>query len=81
MKPDEFRGKRSCGGCRNSVVDIACDAAKFADKAFFSVRRGYRFVPKISSASRGCADERQGSATQGRFRLHRCGQDAGYPER
>lgn len=47
MKPDEFRGKRVLVvGAGNSGVDIACDAAKFADKAFFSVRRGYRFVPK-----------------------------------
>ncbi len=46
-RPDEFRGKRVLVvGAGNSGVDIACDAAKFADKAFFSVRRGYRFVPK-----------------------------------
>ncbi|RKE77429.1 amino acid permease [Rhizobium sp. AG855] len=47
MKPEEFTGKRVLVvGAGNSGVDIACDAAKFADKAFFSVRRGYRFVPK-----------------------------------
>ena len=44
---DEFRGKRVLiVGAGNSGVDIACDAAKSAEKAFFSVRRGYRFVPK-----------------------------------
>ena len=33
-------------GAGNSGVDIACDAARYADAAFLSVRRGYRFVPK-----------------------------------
>jgi amino acid transporter len=33
-------------GAGNSGVDIACDAARAADAAFLSVRRGYRFVPK-----------------------------------
>ena len=33
-------------GAGNSGVDIASDAAKYADQAFFSVRRGYRFIPK-----------------------------------
>jgi len=33
-------------GAGNSGVDIACDAALSADKAFLSVRRGYRFLPK-----------------------------------
>jgi cation diffusion facilitator CzcD-associated flavoprotein CzcO len=33
-------------GAGNSGVDIACDAARSADAAFLSVRRGYRFVPK-----------------------------------
>ncbi|MFN8167623.1 MAG: amino acid permease [Candidatus Nanopelagicales bacterium] len=43
----EFRGKRVLVvGAGNSGVDIACDAARNADAAFFSVRRGYRFVPK-----------------------------------
>ncbi|MFM2278010.1 MAG: hypothetical protein RLZZ444_241 [Pseudomonadota bacterium] len=47
MKPEEFSHKRVVVvGAGNSGVDIACDAAKFADKAYFSVRRGYRFVPK-----------------------------------
>jgi len=43
----ELRGKRVLVvGAGNSGVDIACDAARHADQAFFSVRRGYRFVPK-----------------------------------
>jgi amino acid transporter len=33
-------------GAGNSGVDIACDAARSAEAAFLSVRRGYRFVPK-----------------------------------
>jgi cation diffusion facilitator CzcD-associated flavoprotein CzcO/spore maturation protein SpmA len=33
-------------GCGNSGADIACDAARNADAAWLSVRRGYRFVPK-----------------------------------
>jgi hypothetical protein len=33
-------------GAGNSGVDIACDAAVSAEKAFLSVRRGYRFLPK-----------------------------------
>jgi amino acid transporter len=45
--PDEFRGRRVLiVGCGNSGADIACDAARTADAAFLSVRRGYRFVPK-----------------------------------
>jgi amino acid transporter len=45
--PEEFRGKRVLiVGAGNSGVDIACDAATFADAAFLSVRRGYRFIPK-----------------------------------
>lgn len=45
--PDIFRGKRVLiVGAGNSGVDIACDAARVADAAFISVRRGYRFVPK-----------------------------------
>jgi amino acid transporter len=44
---DEFRGKRVLiVGAGNSGVDIACDAARSSTKAFLSVRRGYRFVPK-----------------------------------
>jgi hypothetical protein len=43
----EFRGRRVLiVGCGNSGADIACDAARAADAAFLSVRRGYRFVPK-----------------------------------
>lgn len=43
----EFDGKRVLiVGAGNSGVDIACDAARHADAAFLSVRRGYRFVPK-----------------------------------
>ena len=33
-------------GAGNSGVDIACDAARTADAAYLSVRRGYRFIPK-----------------------------------
>ena len=33
-------------GAGNSGVDIACDAARHADRAYLSVRRGYRFLPK-----------------------------------
>lgn len=45
--PDLFRGRRVLVvGAGNSGVDIACDAARTADAAFLSVRRGYRFVPK-----------------------------------
>jgi amino acid transporter len=43
----EFLGKRVLiVGAGNSGVDIACDAARLAERAFFSVRRGYRYVPK-----------------------------------
>ena len=43
----EFSGRRALiVGAGNSGVDIASDAAQFADQAFFSVRRGYRFIPK-----------------------------------
>ena len=45
--PQEFTGKRVLiVGAGNSGVDIACDAARQADRALFSVRRGYRYVPK-----------------------------------
>lgn len=45
--PDEFRGKRVLiVGGGNSAVDIACDAARAAEAAFISLRRGYHFVPK-----------------------------------
>lgn len=44
---DEFRGKRVLVvGAGNSGVDIACDAASNADRAYLSVRRGYYFIPK-----------------------------------
>lgn len=44
---DEFRGKRVLIiGAGNSGCDIACDAAKGADAAFISLRRGYHFLPK-----------------------------------
>lgn len=44
---DEFRGKRVLViGAGNSGCDIACDAAKRADAAFISLRRGYHFLPK-----------------------------------
>jgi hypothetical protein len=44
---DELRGKRVLViGAGNSGVDIACDAARSADRAFLSVRRGYHFIPK-----------------------------------
>jgi len=43
----EFLGKRVLiVGAGNSGVDIASDAARLADRAFFSVRRGYRYLPK-----------------------------------
>ena len=43
----EFEGRSVViVGAGNSGVDIACDAARHADRAFLSVRRGYRFVPK-----------------------------------
>jgi cation diffusion facilitator CzcD-associated flavoprotein CzcO/amino acid transporter len=42
-----FRGRRVLiVGAGNSGVDIACEAARTANAAFLSVRRGYRFVPK-----------------------------------
>jgi hypothetical protein len=45
--PAEFRGKRvAIIGAGNSGVDIACDAALNAERSYFSVRRGYRYVPK-----------------------------------
>lgn len=44
---DELKGKRVLiVGAGNSGVDIACDAARAADTAMISLRRGYRFVPK-----------------------------------
>jgi len=45
---EEFAGKRVLiVGCGNSGADIACDAARTADAAFLSVRRGYWFLPKF----------------------------------
>jgi hypothetical protein len=47
VSPAELAGKRVLVvGAGNSGVDIACDAARAADAAFLSVRRGYRFIPK-----------------------------------
>lgn len=45
--PRSLEGKRVLVvGAGNSGVDIACDAARHADAAFISLRRGYHFVPK-----------------------------------
>lgn len=45
--PEEFRGRRVLVvGGGNSAVDIACDAARTADRALISLRRGYHFIPK-----------------------------------
>ena len=45
--PSEFSGKRVLiVGAGNSGVDIASDAAQYSQQAFFSVRRGYRYIPK-----------------------------------
>ena len=45
--PDLFRGKRVLViGAGNSGVDIASEAARSADAAFLSMRRGYHFIPK-----------------------------------
>jgi len=44
---DELRGRRVLViGAGNSGCDIACDAARVAERAFLSLRRGYHFVPK-----------------------------------
>ena len=44
----EFEGKRVLiVGAGNSGADIASDAARSASKAFFSLRRGYYFIPKF----------------------------------
>ncbi|MBU6243769.1 MAG: amino acid permease [Actinomycetales bacterium] len=46
-RPQELAGRRVLiVGAGNSGVDIACDAARSADAAYLSVRRGYRFLPK-----------------------------------
>jgi cation diffusion facilitator CzcD-associated flavoprotein CzcO len=58
---DEFRGRRVLVvGAGNSGVDIACDAARVADRAFLSVRRGYRFVPKYVFGTPADVFARQG---------------------
>lgn len=45
--PRELAGKRVLVvGGGNSGCDIACDAAAHADRAWISLRRGYRFLPK-----------------------------------
>ena len=44
---EELRGKRVLVvGAGNSGCDIACDAARTADHAVISMRRGYWFIPK-----------------------------------
>lgn len=44
---DQFRGRRVLViGAGNSGVDIVCDAAKGADQAVLSMRRGYHIIPK-----------------------------------
>ncbi|MEU1183162.1 NAD(P)/FAD-dependent oxidoreductase [Streptomyces sp. NPDC005820] len=44
---DELRGRRVLVvGAGNSGLDIACDAARAADHAVISMRRGYWFIPK-----------------------------------
>lgn len=46
-KSTEFLNKRVLVvGGGNSGVDIACEAASFADEAYLSMRRGYYFIPK-----------------------------------
>lgn len=45
--PERFAGRRVLVvGAGNSGVDIACDAARAADAAWISMRRGYHFIPK-----------------------------------
>lgn len=45
---DELAGKTVLVvGTGNSGVDIACDAARTADRVLLSLRRGYWFVPKF----------------------------------
>jgi hypothetical protein len=44
---EQLAGKRVLVvGAGNSGCDIACDAARSADKALISMRRGYHFIPK-----------------------------------
>ncbi|MEO0895652.1 MAG: NAD(P)-binding domain-containing protein [Bacteroidota bacterium] len=48
-EPSFFKGKRVLIiGAGNSGCDIACDAARAAEKAFISLRRGYYFLPKYT---------------------------------
>jgi cation diffusion facilitator CzcD-associated flavoprotein CzcO len=45
--PEQFRGRRVLVvGGGNSGCDLACDAARMAERALISLRRGYHFVPK-----------------------------------
>lgn len=47
VSSEQLRGKRVLVvGGGNSGVDIACDAARSASRAFLSLRRGYHFCPK-----------------------------------
>jgi len=44
---DTFAGKRVLiVGGGNSGIDIACEAARYASRAYLSLRRGYHFIPK-----------------------------------
>ncbi len=44
---DVFRGRKVLiVGGGNSGADIACEAARNAERAFISIRRGYHFIPK-----------------------------------
>lgn len=44
---DQLRGRRVLiVGADNSGCDIACEAARSAEAAFLSLRRGYHFLPK-----------------------------------
>lgn len=46
-RAESLKGKRVLVvGAGNSGCDIACDAARSADAAFISLRRGYHFIPK-----------------------------------
>jgi cation diffusion facilitator CzcD-associated flavoprotein CzcO len=48
---EALKGKRVLiVGGGNSACDIACDAARSADRALISLRRGYHFVPKYEPA-------------------------------
>ena len=81
--PAEFAGRRvlMVGG-GNSGVDIACDAARAADAAFISLRRGYHFVPKhIFGVPTDVFLSRPGASAQGRGGSRRSRQDAGGPRR